>query len=123
VLNWGVTSPKHLLKLWTSYSFQGGALRGLTVGGGGSITSRRELRDFSLYMPGYSVWDVFARYAINDHVAIALNLNNIFDKRYIYDADGYRYFSSNGTPRRQGPVNDSLYGPGRNFMLSLNATF
>lgn len=123
MLNWGVTPPKHLFKLWTSYRFDDGMLRGLMLGGGTNAISSRALRDYSLRIPAYGVCDVFSRYAVTRNLTVSLNVNNLLQERYIYDADGYRFFSDDLTLRSNGPVNDSLYGPGRSATVSLQVKF
>jgi len=74
--------PLHNLKLFTSYRLAG-ALEKLTVGGGlnwqsalGSGTARN-------YTQGsLAVVNLMARYALSKQLALSLNLNNAFDKRY-----------------------------------------
>lgn len=99
--------PEHMLKLSTTYRFQG-PLQRLRVGGNISWQSRLyndiDLADGSRYrleQGAYAVTDLMAGYQVNKHLDLQVNANNIFDRRYYsaiattvdYAGDSY------GTPR------------------------
>ncbi|QRF61726.1 TonB-dependent siderophore receptor [Variovorax paradoxus] len=109
--------PRHLLRLSTAYRL-GGALQGLTLGGSVSVqsattnlswynrpgtTSKAEMRQ-----PGYTLFNVMASYELNRNLTVALNVNNLFDKKYYRNIGFY----------------DGVYwGEPRNVTVSLRAKF
>lgn len=103
-------SPKHMLRLWSNYQLPA-ELNQWQLGLG--TTYRSEQRTSSTTMPnpvqgGYAVWNARVGYQINKTWSAALNIENLFDKRYYsYIADNY--YSYVGTPR--------------NFMLTLRGAF
>ncbi|WP_169800540.1 TonB-dependent siderophore receptor [Sphingobium cloacae] len=121
------TTPKHLLKLWTDYKFQGDALKGLSIGAGVTAQSSnfhsgwiQELNpltglydgpyyEYQFRVKGYAIWSARAGYAFNDRFSISANLNNIFDKTYYVTIDGPGY--------------GNLYGDPRNVMVTLRGQF
>ncbi|KAF1065927.1 MAG: Fe(3+)-pyochelin receptor [Pseudomonas citronellolis] len=58
---------------------------------------------------GYSVVDLFGSYAVNSHLNLQLNVNNLFDKRY------YSSISE--------PIGGNFFGDPRNFLLSARYRF
>jgi outer membrane receptor for ferric coprogen and ferric-rhodotorulic acid len=109
-LDFNSYTPKHLLRLWTTYRLPG-AWNALTIGGGVNTQSAsyRKIGAISLHAPGRAVWSSYVRYQIDPHWQLNLNLNNLFNKRY---------YSSIGNL-----VNSSHYGEPRNAMLTLRGTF
>lgn len=118
-------TPRHLFKLFTSYTLPGD-LAGLTVGGGMTAQSKSSVRDYAYVrdsngvltgdtidaeftQKGYSVWNAFMRYSINENLTLSGNLNNIFDKRY-YSTIGYLDYGN-------------WYGAPRNFLVTLRAKY
>ncbi|MDP9899791.1 TonB-dependent siderophore receptor [Variovorax ginsengisoli] len=103
-------TPKHMLRLWTTYQLPG-ALSAVTLGGGVSAQSAsyRQIGTVQADMPGRAVWNAYAKYQINRHWSATLNLNNVFDKVY--------YSSITAL------VNGSYYGDPRHVMLTLRGTF
>lgn len=118
-------TPRHMLKLWTSYDLPGDYSR-WTVGGGVTVKSRHansgrfwynnpdasvgwEERDYEIRQGGFAVWDAQVQYRIDDQWNLALNVNNVFDKRY---------FSAIGHPR-----GSNWYGEPRNAALTLRGRF
>ena len=83
-----INAPKWSGSLWTTYAFQGNPLRGLEIGGGVFVVGNRKA-DFAnqVDVDGYARVDLFARYAINDNISLALNVDNLFDKNYIEGVD------------------------------------
>ena len=87
--------PKDQFKLFTFWA--PASLNRLTVGGGVRWQSE-------IYVPtnreaytqkSYALVDLMARYAVNEHLSLALNLNNAFDKEYRIQPDRHNY----GAPR------------------------
>jgi outer membrane receptor for ferric coprogen and ferric-rhodotorulic acid len=120
--SYSAVTPRHLFKLWTTYAFQG-QLEGLKVGGGvtaqsshyqrGSIRTFNEstglfdgpAMPFDFTEPGRAVVDLFVQYQFDKHWSVALNVNNVFDKKYYYV-----------TP--SNPYAGNFYGTPRNFLLT-----
>ncbi len=102
------TTPRHLLRLWSSYRLPGDWRR-LTVGGGIAAQSGIYARTATAWADqgGYTLVNARIAYHLNDNFSIALNGNNLFDKNY---------FAGLATA-------NSVYGDPRNFMLTLNAKF
>ncbi|MFS0825827.1 TonB-dependent siderophore receptor [Pseudomonas phoenicis] len=118
-------TPKHLLKLWTTYTLPD-QLSDWRVGGGvraqsaayvngtsydldqdtGGVLSERS---FKFNQAGHAIYDAMVEYRVDDNWSVALNGNNLFDRRY-YSAV---YSSQYG----------NYYGEPRNFMLTLRGTF
>ncbi|TCM67036.1 outer membrane receptor for ferric coprogen and ferric-rhodotorulic acid [Acinetobacter calcoaceticus] len=108
-------TPKHLLKIWSHYRMDA-VLPGLSIGGGvtaqsknfkrGKVTSRDPITGaigdahfVNIEQPSYAVWSMRVGYEIDPHWDVALNLDNLFDKRYystIGDASAGNFY---GEPR------------------------
>jgi iron complex outermembrane receptor protein len=75
--------PRHSVSLRTSYEIQGGAAKGLRIGGTGTYTGERagDLED-SFELPAYWRFDGFAQYPINDLVSIGASVENLTNRRY-----------------------------------------
>jgi len=103
-------TPKHMLRLWTTYQFDG-ALRDFTVGGGANTQSMsyRTIGTQSAVVSGRAVWNSMVKYQINPRWSATLNFNNMFDKRYYSTLSSF--------------VNASYYGDPRNVMLTLRGSF
>lgn len=80
--SYDLEEPRSLFKLWTTYRFQGGRMRGWMVGGGmlaQSATSRLS----SIYEEGgYAIFNAQIGYQFNKHTSASLTLNNIFNREY-----------------------------------------
>ncbi|WP_110970701.1 TonB-dependent siderophore receptor [Pseudomonas huaxiensis] len=117
-------TPKHLFKLWTAYTLPD-ALSDFRVGGGVTVQSPTyvegsayrfdtsgnvvDSHDFDFTQSGYAVYDALVEYKVDDHWTVALNGNNLFDRRY---------YASVGTSEY-----GNYYGEPRNFTLTLRGTF
>jgi outer membrane receptor for ferric coprogen and ferric-rhodotorulic acid len=103
-------TPRHMLRLWTTYQLPG-ELHALTVGGGVNAQSAsfRQIGAARADVEGRAVWNALVRYRINRHWAAALNVNNVFDKRYYTSVTAL--------------VNGSYYGNPRNVLLTLRGAF
>ena len=81
--------PRHQAALWADYRF-GAELTGFSVGGGVRYTGRTWGNNANTTdIPGYSIADLALRYDFGQRhsslqgVSLALNINNLFDKRYV----------------------------------------
>ena len=103
-------TPKHILRLWTTYQLPG-ALNAWNVGGGVNFQSETYKTSGALrFSQGtYAIWSARASYRINRNLTAALNINNIFDKTY---------YSTLGST-----TGGNWYGAPRNIMATLNASF
>lgn len=119
-------TPKHILRLWTSYRLHGQAAA-WRVGGGvqaqsgffnsGTVRTWNPATSkfdgpsvaYDFNEPGRAVWNAFAEYRIDRHWTAALNINNLFDKRY---------FQSVGTT-----AGGNYYGTPRSMMVTLRGAF
>ncbi|WP_289078868.1 TonB-dependent receptor [uncultured Thalassospira sp.] len=101
-------APKHYITSWTDYTFDEGAVDGLSVGGGVTWSDGWVFND-TIAAPSYTVVDARVAYQINDNLSLALNANNVLDEKY------YSRVASTST--------FNYYGAPRNFFLSLNGTF
>lgn len=99
--------PQTTIKLFTSYTPQ--SLTALTVGGGANWQNR-------IYYPvpaygrieqdGYALVSAFVRYRISPEFSVQANLNNLLDKKYLSQINGY-----------------GAYGDGRNGGLTFTWSF
>ncbi len=99
--------PQTAMKLFTSYNPQ--SLQALTVGGGANWQNR-------IYYPvpaygrieqsGYALVSAFVRYRISSEFSVQANLNNLLDKKYLSQINGY-----------------GAYGDGRNGSLTFTWAF
>ncbi len=99
--------PQTALKLFTSYTPQ--SLQALTAGGGANWQNR-------IYYPvpaygrieqsGYALVSAFVRYRISSEFSVQANLNNLLDKKYLSQINGY-----------------GAYGDGRNGSLTFTWAF
>lgn len=125
---YSTVTPKHLFKLWTTYALQG-QFDGWKVGGGvtaqssfyrsgtvctGTVDVNFECiggtyAPYEFTEPGRALLDLFVQYRIDEHWTVALNVNNVFDKKY-YQTVGQAQYGN-------------WYGPPRNFLLSARAKF
>ncbi|MFF7710312.1 TonB-dependent siderophore receptor [Pseudomonas sp. NPDC007930] len=109
------TKPEHVARLFTSYRLPG-ALEKVTVGGGisyqsgfyGQIYSNSAGDYTRIKQGGFSLVDLMARYQHNEHLSVALNANNVFDKRYLSGL---------------GNFDTSYWGEPRNLMLTTRWDF
>lgn len=103
-------TPRHILRLWSTYQLPG-ELSAFTLGGGvnAQSASYRQIGAVRANNQGRAVWSALVKYQVNRNWTAALNVNNLFDKRY--------YSSMTAL------VNGSYYGDPRNVMLTLRGAF
>ncbi|WP_159916312.1 TonB-dependent receptor [Pantoea sp. 18069] len=100
-------TPKHMLRAWASYRLPGEWNR-LTVAGGVNTQSHTLGYDRSFKLAGFTVGNLRLSYQATREVNVAVNVNNVFDKRYVLP--GYVGYTG------------STYGEPRNVMLTLKYT-
>jgi len=102
-------TPRHMLRLWTTYQLPG-ALSRWTVGGGlnSQTAYYAQTSTQRLTLGGRTIWNGYLNYRISPQWSASLNLNNIFDKTY--------YSSVQGTTM-------SYYGDPRNFVFTVRGSF
>ena len=120
------STPRHLLKFWTSARLSGafsrwtvgGSLRAQTASPGAPATllgPKCDAQGQNCVLPvyvtmwPYAVLDLRAGYQLSDNWQVAVSVNNILDKRY--------YLSQNT------PDVNLWYGEPRNFMLRIDAKY
>ncbi|MGH8073407.1 MAG: TonB-dependent receptor domain-containing protein, partial [Lysobacter sp.] len=93
-------TPSSAFTAWTTYAFASG----LTLGGGARYSGEMKRgNDGAVGTPAFTedywVVDAVASYAINDNLALRLNLYNLLDEDYVaaINKSGYRY--TPGAPR------------------------
>ncbi|WP_240493407.1 TonB-dependent siderophore receptor [Pandoraea sp. ISTKB] len=102
--------PRATVRLFTTYRLPGTWHR-LTVGGGvnwQSSFSQSALGPDGAVQVGqgaYAITSLMARYDVTSNASVAINVNNLFDKRY-YTMTGF--------------YNQALYGEPRNVMVTLS---
>jgi outer membrane receptor for ferric coprogen and ferric-rhodotorulic acid len=101
-------TPKHIARVWANYRFAD-ALDKLTVGGGISMQSKTLGYDRSFNVSGFAITNARIAYQLNPEVDLALNVNNVFDKRYYIP--GFNTAGSNNN-----------YGAPRNFLFTVKYT-
>ncbi|WP_219219659.1 TonB-dependent siderophore receptor [Variovorax boronicumulans] len=101
-------TPKHLVRVWADYRLPGAWSR-LSIGGGVNLQSRALSFDRAFQVPGFAVWGARIAYQATPTVSVAVNLNNVFDKRYYI-------------PSYNGTDGSNYYGDPRNVMFTLKYT-
>ncbi|MNV77492.1 Fe(3+)-pyochelin receptor precursor [compost metagenome] len=64
---------------------------------------------FDFSQGGYAVWDAMVEYRVDEHWTVALNGNNLFDRKYYETVNTAEY--------------GNYYGAPRNYMLTLRGQF
>ena len=94
-------TPRHLFRLWANYALPG-SLDGLSVGVGINAQSNTS-SNYSGYdivtQKGYALFNARIGYKLNEHVSVALNANNIFDKTYYQRLGAWNSGNRYGDPR------------------------
>lgn len=103
--------PDYTASFWADYTFQAGALRGLSLAAGARYNGESHGDSANLYrIPSYTLFDAAIRYDLgrlgSTRVQLALNASNLSDKRYVSTCTG---------------VSSCYYGSGRTVMAT--ATF
>ena len=98
-------TPKHILRTWANYRLPG-ELEKLSVGAGVNAQSSTLSFDRSFAQAGFAIWNSRVAYDASDEVTLAVNLNNVFDKKYFI-------------PSYAQLVGNNYYGDPRNMMFSV----
>lgn len=103
-------TPKHLAKAFLAYRMPG-SLDNLRVGAGVNVQSSSSVEEDSLSysQSGYALYSAFADYRLTEHWSVAINGNNLTDKKY------YSTLGNTGY--------GNFYGDPRNFMLTLRGNY
>ena len=101
-------TPKHMLRLWSSYTLPG-AWDKFSVGAGASLQSHTLDTERTFKVAGFSIWNARLGWQATPQVAVSVNVNNVFDKRYIIPS--YNTTGSN-----------NYYGDPRNVQFTVKYT-
>ena len=94
--------PQNLFKLYTRYRLPGDMQQWQV--GGGLRSQSRIYSPWGVEQGGYTVFDLNGSYAVNRHLDLDFNLNNVFDKHYYSTITG--------------PTEGNFVGEPRNFMVT-----
>ena len=100
------TFPRQMARVWTTYRLPG-EWRRLTLGGGVDWNSGIYYtgdawqidRSVTARQRAYAVASLMARYDVNDQLSVTLNVQNLFDRKYIASMSGWWYSGMYGAPR------------------------
>ena len=100
------TFARNMVKLWTTYRLPGEWSR-LTLGGGvnwrsktySTVTPWQLGRDLYWEQKSFAVASLMARYEFSPQLSATLNVNNLFDKKYIASVSDWWNSGNYGTPR------------------------
>ncbi|MFJ4145437.1 TonB-dependent siderophore receptor [Pseudomonas sp. NPDC089734] len=103
-------TPRHLFRMTGNYTLPGDWNR-LTLGAGVSAQSGYSESESTVAIrnPGRAIWDARASWKIDENWSVALNGNNLLDRKY---------YKATGDIDR-----GNYYGDPRNFMLTLRGDF
>lgn len=78
-------TPRHSAVAFAKYTFEGGTLDGFSLGGGVRAVSDFSILDNGIWInaPSYAVFNAYAGYQITEHISATLNVENIFDRKYV----------------------------------------
>lgn len=82
--------PRHQASAWLDYSFVGGRLDGLALGGG--IRHVGESVDGDINVTDYTVFDAMGRYDFDEHWRAQVNVSNLTDEKYVASCDYWCYY-------------------------------
>jgi iron complex outermembrane receptor protein len=101
--------PEQMASAWLDYTIPKQGWRGdLTFGGGVRFVGRSYGdNENTVSVASYAVTDAAIKYQINDHVSLAVNATNLFDREYI-------------TTQYSG---SEYYGDGRTVLATLKYTW
>lgn len=90
--------PKHTLAAKTAYTFNQGALNGVTLGAGiryiGSSVTDKASYYSGMKVPSATVVDLIAIYQITANWSTQINVENVGDRRFLAGCDYYCYYGS-----------------------------
>ena len=94
-----------MLRLWANYKLPG-LMNRVSVGAGVNTQTDTISSDREFKLAGFTVWNARVGYQATSELSFALNLNNVFDKKYYVPS--YNTVSGN-----------NYYGEPRNVMLTV----
>lgn len=77
-------TPYHQAALWADYRLAALGIPQLRIGGGTRYKGTTQASGVPSAMPAYTLYDARASYEIDPHWEVALNANNVTNKRYTY---------------------------------------
>ncbi|WP_434563295.1 TonB-dependent siderophore receptor [Pseudomonas sp. Z4-20] len=77
-------TPYHQAALWADYNFALFGVPQLKVGGGARYKGTTQASLIDSQIPAYTLFDAMASYQIDKNWDIALNANNVTNKKYVY---------------------------------------
>ncbi|MFL1387403.1 TonB-dependent siderophore receptor [Pseudomonas tritici] len=77
-------TPYHQAALWADYRLAALGIPQLRIGGGARYKGTTQASGVPSSMPAYTLYDARASYEIDPHWEVALNANNVSNKRYTY---------------------------------------
>ncbi|WP_434647750.1 TonB-dependent siderophore receptor [Pseudomonas sp. D1-2] len=77
-------TPYHQAALWADYNFARFGVPQLKIGGGARYKGTTQASGIDSQMPAYTLFDAMASYQIDKNWDIALNANNVTNKKYTY---------------------------------------
>ena len=77
-------TPYHQAAVWADYNFALLGLPQLKIGGGARYKGTTQASGIDSQMPAYTLFDAMASYQIDKNWDIALNANNVTNKKYTY---------------------------------------
>ncbi|WP_454675210.1 TonB-dependent siderophore receptor [Achromobacter pestifer] len=98
-------TPKHMLRLWANYKLPG-MMNRVSVGAGVNTQTDTISSDREFKLAGFTVWNARVGYQATSELSFALNLNNVFDKKYY-------------VPSYNTVGGNNYYGEPRNVMLTV----
>lgn len=94
-------TPKHMLKLWGHYRFDedtfNGDLAGWSVGAG--VVGQSATYTTVVHQDAYAVASAKIGYDINSALSASLNIENLFDEKYLRAVGYTGYYNMYGNPR------------------------
>lgn len=94
-------TPRHLVRVWANYELSG-PLDGASIGAGVNAQSRTS-SNYNGYdivrQKAYALFNARVGYKLNEHVSLAVNANNIFDKTYYVRLGAWNSGNRYGDPR------------------------
>jgi outer membrane receptor for ferric coprogen and ferric-rhodotorulic acid len=94
-------TPKHTFDLWTHYTFAGDFAPGLEAGFGARAVSEfySQSGGVNFVADGYAIFSSQVAYTLAGRHKIALNIENLLDKKYYEKVSGFTRQNYYGTPR------------------------
>ncbi|MBE3639874.1 TonB-dependent siderophore receptor [Mangrovicoccus algicola] len=90
-------APVHNASLWLNREFTGGAVDGLTLGGGVRYIGERYGDDANLYaLEDVTVFDLQAAYELTENAHLSVNVTNLTDEAYVANCGSFGCYYGDG---------------------------